>query len=154
MKLQNNKLIIRQLDRKLQPFQPLKTLAQPPEGWIKLIRKTLKMSLRQLGGRLSITPPSVRDIELREQEGTVTLKTLREAADALDMKLVYAFVPKDASMERMIERKAYEMAIDIVQRTSLTMKLEDQENSPERLQQAVKELAEQLQRELPKSLWD
>jgi predicted DNA-binding mobile mystery protein A len=154
MKLQNNKLIIRQLDRKLQPVQPLKTLVQPSEGWIKLIRKTLNMSLRQLGNKLSITPPSVRDIELREQEGTVTLKTLREAADALDMKLVYAFVPKDTSLEKMIERKAHDMAVGIVQRTSLTMKLEDQENSQERLQQAVNELTEQLQRELPKSLWD
>ena len=154
MNVQNNKLIIRQLDRKLQPFQSMKTLAQPPEGWIKLIRKTLHMSLRQLGNRLSITPPSIRDIELREQEGTVTLKTLREAADALDMKLVYAFVPKDASIEKMVERKAHNLALSIVQRTSLTMKLEDQENSHERLQQAVNELTEQLQREMPKILWD
>lgn len=154
MKLQNKKLIVRQLDRKLQPFQPLKTLAQPSEGWVKSIRKTLNMSLRQLGNRLSVTPPSVRDIEIREQQGTVTLKTLSEAADALDMKLVYAFIPKDASLEKMIERKAHDMALSIVQRTSLTMKLEDQENSQERLQQAVNEMTEQLQREMPKSLWD
>lgn len=152
--MQNNKLVIRQLDTKIGKLQPLKTLVMPSEGWISLIRKTLNMSLRQLGNRLSITPPSIRSIEKREKEGTVTINTLREAADALDMKLVYAFVPKDDSLEKMIERKAREIAIGIVNRTALTMKLEDQENSKERLQQAIDELTEQLQREMPKILWD
>jgi hypothetical protein len=34
------------------------------------------------------------------------------------------------------------------------MKLEDQENSKERIQQAIAELAEELRREMPKALWD
>jgi hypothetical protein len=79
---------------------------------------------------------------------------LREAAEALDMTLVYGFIPKDGSLEKMIERKAYEKARKIVSRTSTTMKLEDQGNSKERIKQAVAEPAEEIKREMPKNLWD
>ena len=39
-------------------------------------------------------------------------------------------------------------------RTSQSMKLEEQENSKERQQQAIKERTEDLKREIPKYLWD
>ena len=154
MKLKNSNLVIAQLDKKLRGFSSVQQEIPPTEGWIKTIRTTLNMSLRQLGDRLSITPQSVKDIEKREKQGTITLNTLKDAAKALDMQLVYGFVPLDGSLEKMIERKAYEMATRIVKRTSMTMKLEDQENSQERIQQAIKEMAEDIRREMPKKLWD
>jgi predicted DNA-binding mobile mystery protein A len=147
-------LIINQLDKKIRSFRLLKKIPIPTNGWINLIRKTLNMSLRQLGARLQITPQGVRDIERREMEGAITLNTLKEAGDALDMQLVYGFIPKDDSLEKMIERKAYEMASKIVNRTSTTMQLEDQGNSIKRIKQAIVEMTEELKREIPKSLWD
>lgn len=96
----------------------------------------------------------MRDLEKREQQRTISLKTLRDAAAALDMTLVYDFIPKDGSLEKKIERKAYEKAQRIVSRTSTTMKLEDQGNLKERIKQAVIELAEEIKREMPKNLWD
>lgn len=153
MKLESSKLVLRQLDNKIKAYQKLQEI-QPATGWVSLIRKTLNMSLRQLGNRMSITPQSILSIEKREKEGTVTLQTLKEAAKALDMVLVYGFIPKDGSLEKLIERKAYEKAKEIVSRTSTTMKLEDQENSKSRIKQAVEELAEEIKREMPKNLWD
>lgn len=154
MKSQNTLLVIRQLDKKLNTLRSLKEIQPPANGWINLIRKTLKMSLRQLGDKLSITPQSARDIEVREKEGSITLKAMNEVAEALDMKLVYGFIPKDNSLEKMIERKARNLATSIVNRTSTTMKLEDQGNSEERLKEAIKELTEEIKRNIPKSLWD
>jgi predicted DNA-binding mobile mystery protein A len=154
MNNQNNTLIINQLDRQLEKLYPLQDLAQPTEGWVALIRKTLKMSLRQLATRMSITPQSLRDIEIREKKGTITLKTLKDAAKALDMKLVYGFVPYNQSLEQMVESKAAEMARSIVIRTSTTMKLEDQENSKQRLEKAIAELTSEIKRQMPKILWD
>jgi hypothetical protein len=46
------------------------------------------------------------------------------------------------------------MAEKIVKRTSVTMQLEDQGNSPKRIKKAIDELTEELKREIPKSLWD
>jgi predicted DNA-binding mobile mystery protein A len=154
MKLKNSKLIIRQLDKKMQPLHSLQNLEHPKEGWISLIRKTLNMSLRQLGQRLSITPQGMKKIEKTEAEGGVSLNTLNEVAAALDMKLVYGFIPKGGSLEKMIEKQAAATARKIVMRTSTTMKLEDQENSNQRIQDAIAELTEELKREMPKTLWD
>jgi predicted DNA-binding mobile mystery protein A len=154
MKLKNSSLVIKQLDKKLETFSGLKVLDQPSSGWIKLIRTILNMSLSQLGKKMQMTPQGVRAIENREREGTLTLNALQDAAHALEMKLVYGFIPNDGSLEKMIERKAYEVAEKIVERTSATMKLEAQENSEERIKQAVKELAEDIKREMPRKLWD
>ncbi len=66
-------------------------------------------------------------------EGTITLRSLKEVAKALDMKLVYDLVPKDATLEDLIHRKAHELAAKIIMRTANTMQLGDQANSPERL---------------------
>ena len=112
------------------------------------------MSLRQLGTRLQMTPQGVKDIERREKEGTITINSLKAAADALGMQLVYGFIPKEELLEKMVDRKAREKAEHIVGRTSVTMKLEDQENSEERIKQAIRELAEEIKREMPGNLWD
>lgn len=155
MKLPNNKLVIRQLDKKMEDLQPLKrSMTMSSGGWLSTIRKSLNMSQRQLGTRLSITPQGVRDIEKRETEGSITLNTLKQFAEALDMQLVYGLIPKAASLEKMIEGKAREMAAKIVTRTSTSMKLEDQENSKERIEQAIADLTEEIIRNTPKSLWD
>src|SRR5690606_5181390 len=112
------------------------------------------MSLQQLANKLGITRQSALDIEVREQNGSISLKRLQEAAEAMDMRVVYALVPKDGSLENLIDRKARELATKIVSRTSQTMRLEDQEPSPERLQKAVETRVNLLREELPKSLWD
>ena len=153
MKLQNSKLVLRQIDKKLRPAKALKD-TMPAEGWIKTIRKTLNMTLRQLANKMSITAPSMMAIEKRESEYGITLKTLKTFADALDLTLVYGFIPKDGSLEKMVERKAREMAEKIVRRTSTSMKLEDQGNSEQRIKQAIEELTEEIKREMPNSLWD
>lgn len=152
--MNKKKLQIEQLERKLSEFKTAQQVVPPPTGWLKAIRVSLGMSLQQLADKLSITKQSVQEIEKREKEGSITLKSLREAANALDMQLVYALVPKDGSIENLIDRKARELAIQIVSRTSNTMKLEDQENTKQRLQKAVEERAAILKSELPKILWD
>lgn len=155
MKVPNNHLIsVRHLDSKLVDLIPLATISQPPKGWISQLRKAINMSLQQMGNRLSKTPQAIKEIEKRESDESITLKSLREAGEALNMKLVYGFVPKGGSLEQMIEDRARALAIKIVQRTSITMKLEDQENSDSRLKQAVDELTQDIKREIPRSLWD
>jgi len=154
MKLKSSLLVVRQLDRKFLSLMPLSKISRPSVGWVRLIRTTLNMSLKQLGEKMGMTPQSVRDIEMREVDGTITLNTLQNAAKALNMKFVYGFIPIDSSLEKMIEQRAHDMASDIVKRTSITMKLENQENSEERIKEAIDELAGDIKREMPKKLWD
>mgnify|MGYP006154164761 CR=1 FL=1 len=147
-------LIRQQLDKKISSLSIALGVINPPTGWIKAVREALGMSLEQLGNKLLITRQSVAEMEEREKTGSITLNTLQEAAKALDMELVYGFVPKDGSLEALIDRKAKELATEIVMRTSNTMKLEDQENTPSRIKKAIEERAEAIKRETPKKLWD
>lgn len=147
-------LLQQQLDSKMQAFAGLQQVAPPPAGWIRAVRTAIGMSLQQLGNRLSVTRQSVQSIERREKEGTVTVKALREAAAALDMQLVYGFVPRDGSLDALINRRARELAEEIVLRASQTMKLEDQENTARRIEAAIRERAAQIRQEMPRSLWD
>jgi predicted DNA-binding mobile mystery protein A len=150
----NKSLQLQQLNNKMSEFAMLKQVAIPPTGWIKAIRMSLGMSMQQLGNKLSISKQGVLDIEKREKEGAITIKSLREIAKALDMKLVYGFVPNDGSLDALIEKRAIQLAKEIVLRTSNTMHLEDQGNSKKRIEKAIEERAEIIKREIPKILWD
>lgn len=147
-------LQIQQINSKMLAYASLQKVAPPPTGWIKAVRTAIGMSLQQLSNRLSITKQSVQEIEQREKDGSLTIKSLREAAKALDMQLVYGFVPADGSLEELINRKAKELAKQIVLRTSNSMKLEDQENSKQRIEKAIEERAIIIKNEMPKTLWD
>jgi predicted DNA-binding mobile mystery protein A len=148
------KLILEQLDRKLKPLLVWSYTGMPNRGWIYAIRKALNISLRQLGEKTGNIPQGIKAMENREKLGTITLKSLQEVAQAMDMKLVYGFVPKDGSLEELINRKALEKAKEIVVRTSQNMKLEDQENPSERIKKAIDEKKNELITEMPKYLWD
>jgi len=154
MKSNKQHLLIQQTDKKLDTFKNLKGIVVPSKGWINTFRNSLKMSLRQLGDRLHISPQSVKEIEEREVNGTITLNSLHDAAKAMDMKLVYGFVSKHESLEQMIEKRARELATEIVMRTHATMTLEDQQNSKERIEQAIEQKTAEIKFEMPKYLWD
>jgi hypothetical protein len=72
----------------------------------------------------------------------------------MDMELVYGFVPKDSTLEALVERRATEIAREIVLRTATTMQLEDQANSKKRIAKAIKERANALLHAKSKLLWD
>lgn len=150
----NKSLQLQQLNNKMLGFATLKQVAVPTNGWIKAIRTALGMSMQQLGNKLSVSKQGILDIEKREKEGSITIKSLREIALAMDMQLVYGFVPKEGSLDALIDRKAKDLATQIVLRTSNTMKLEDQGNSNKRIQKAIEERAASIKDEMPKILWD
>jgi predicted DNA-binding mobile mystery protein A len=144
-------LQLQQLNNKMSGFATLKQVAT---GWIKAIRTAIGMSMQQLGNKLNVSKQGILDIEKREKDGSITIKSLKEIARALDMQLVYGFVPNDGSLDALIEKRATELATKIVLRTSNTMKLEDQGNTNKRIEKAIKERAEEIKNEMPKILWD
>lgn len=152
--MKSKPLHLQQLEARMREYKSLIKNPPPSTGWVKAVRTALGMTLQQLGDRLSITKQSVRDIERREAEGSVTLKTLRDTARAMDMELVYGLVPKDGSLDALIERRARELATEIVMRTSNTMKLEDQAVSEDRIRKAIRERTATLRNEMPGILWD
>ena len=152
--MKKQKLILDQVEKRIQGILLLDSLVIPHEGWIYSIRNALGMSLRQLGKRLNMTAQSAKEMEEREKNGTVSLAVLRQVGAALDMKLVYGFIPRAGSLEKMIENRAREIAEEIVRRTSASMVLEDQGNTETRLRKAIQEKTAELTHEMPRYLWD
>jgi predicted DNA-binding mobile mystery protein A len=146
--------MLEQVSRNLANFQPAGQIPVPSEGWIRTIRKAINMNLAQLSRRLNKTSPTVNGLEKSEQEGTITLKSLQEIAEAMEMKFVYAIIPKLATLEEMVDSKVEDKAREIVNRTHTTMALEEQENSKVRLMNAYTEKKNELKNEMPKFLWD
>lgn len=148
------RLILEQLDRKLKPLLEWSYTGMPGKGWIYTVRKALNVSLRQLAEKTGSSAQGIKAMENREQLGTITLQSLQGIAEAMDMKMVYGFIPKDGSLQQLIDRKALEKAEEIVGRTSQSMKLENQENPSDRIKNAIEEKKNELIDEMPKYLWD
>ena len=136
---------------KLNPFSILKSEIKPDNGWVNVIRVSIKMSLRQLGERLHITPQGIRDLEKREKEGAITINTLKEVGRVLDMDLVYGFISRHNSLEDMIEERAREIAEEVVLRT---IKLDNQQNSENDIKKAIQQKTYEISSKMPSNLWD
>ena len=148
------KFLIDQLDQKLLPFSETRNVVVPQRGWVNTIRTALNMTMAQLGAKLNITRQGVNRIEESEANGTITLNSLKAVANALDLKLVYGLVPNNGTINDLIQVKAEKLARKIVLRTNQNMKLEDQGIGDEKLAMNIKELADEIKREMKKSLWD
>jgi predicted DNA-binding mobile mystery protein A len=125
---------------------------RPAKGWISTIRKALSMSASQFAHRIGISQQAATRLEANENNDTITLKSLRKVAAALDCKLVYAFIPNKKSLEKVIEKQAIKKAKELIDPVDHTMMLEGQkvENKSDK----IKEIANDLIQNLNSKMWD
>ncbi|HEY9789304.1 MAG TPA: mobile mystery protein A [Candidatus Obscuribacterales bacterium] len=138
----------RQLDQMLVGIQ----LPHLRRGYIREIRDALEMSSFQLAERMGISRSSVKQLEESEQSESITLKSLRRAAEALGCDLVYALVPK-TSLDDIVKRRAHEKAQDLSAGVERTMALEQQTAGTSDTQEMVAELADEILRKGGRELW-
>ena len=148
------KLLIEQLEQNLAEFRGAGIVLVPQKGWINTIRTTFNMTREQLGNKLNMTKGAIQKIEERDAAGQITINKLRDVGKALDMEFVYGFVPKDGTIENLINMRAEKLAKKIVLRTNQNMKLEDQGISDEKINDSIIDLANDIKREMRRSLWD
>ena len=149
----DKKLIREQVDKKLKKLSPLLSPELPDRGWIKLIREALGMSTTTLAKKAGIDQSRISRLENSEIEGNLKLSSLDKIAEALDMKFVYAFVPK-SSLEDMVQTQAKKIAKQRMEKVSHTMKLEDQELSTGEKEKVLNDLIQKILIEQPKDFWD
>lgn len=144
MTAQDREMARRSLERRLSTIRPLTTtFAKPAGGWIKAIREALGMSGNQLAGRLGVTRFAVRSLEQQERDEGIRLSSLRRAAEALDCRLVYAFVPNQ-SLEDIVGQRAELVARRRLAGVQQTMALEDQALEDDELNAQATRLARTL----------
>src|SRR5580698_7530149 len=106
MRTEFKNLRLKQLDRALKPYRAARTVPRPSKGWIRAIRQALGVSSGELARRLGTSRQLPLQMEKGEAEDRITLKSLRAAANAVDCDLVYALVPRAASMQELMEKHA------------------------------------------------
>jgi predicted DNA-binding mobile mystery protein A len=142
----------RQLDAGLSRWRTAELPARPPSGWIKAIREGLGMPAVYLAKRLGVVQSSVHRLETSEADDTISLGSLRRAAEALGCELQYALVPKKTiaqTLEEQANRVARERMATIVH----TMTLEVQATSSESVDTQIKEMAQSILQGSRRELW-
>ena len=147
------KLIREQLQKTLRQFEPLKGSSPPVKGWIRAIREALGMNGRQLADRLGEHRSRTKQIEQQELTGSLTMRTMRKTAEALDCVFVYGFVPR-VSLEETIRNRARQVAAKRLAQASQTMGLEDQALSQEENEKVLADMVDELVAMPPANLWN
>jgi predicted DNA-binding mobile mystery protein A len=152
MKSNFSELQLRQLDATLNRWRGADLPPRPPSGWVKAIRESLGMAAAHLAARLGVTTSTVTRLETSEADDTISLGTLRRAAEALGCELRYALVPKQ-SLADTLESRAMSLARQQMAAVSHTMALEAQSTSREALEVQTRALAEELLKGSRRTLW-
>lgn len=129
------------------------TIARPPRGWLRAIRDALGLTTAQLAKRLGVSQPRIVALEKGEVDETVTLASLRRAAEAMDCQLVYAMVPKHPLVD-MLRQRAEVKADEQIARVSHTMSLENQSLTADDQRRQREILIDQLLHGNLSRLWD
>ena len=146
------KLKLQQADKSLEKWRNTALSLTPKQGWLRTLRTSLGMTQDVLSKRLDISSVSVGKLEKSEANGTITLNSLRRAAEALDCELKYALVPR-VSLTEMKQKQALKKAQEQMQSTSHSMKLEAQEVDDTSQQLIMDELVKDLLEGSDKELW-
>ncbi|HLB55926.1 MAG TPA: mobile mystery protein A [Coxiellaceae bacterium] len=146
-----NKLVpLRQLDRYCRSFNVGDNAeALPKQGWLRLIRKSLGMTIKQLAKRLRCDPSRVVKIEMSEDEGAVTLRTMRMVAEKLNCHFTYQILPK-TSFEKIIKNRARDIATKIIKQTAHA----NLEMQKEFLEEEIADMTHELLYKSWKNLWE
>jgi predicted DNA-binding mobile mystery protein A len=115
----------------------------PHKGWLRAIRDALGLSGRQMGERLGVSQQRVSKIEQAEVDGSITLKSLRDAADAIGCDVVYAVVPR-VPLTEMVHQQASRKAREMVDPVDRSMQLEDQRVDGVRTRELIENLTAEL----------
>ena len=144
------KMLANILSKKIRKFPPLKEVPVPPGGWLRAIRMAVGMPASYAAKRTHLTQQGFSTLEKSEAAGTITLKSLKRAAEAIDCDLVYALVPRQGSVKKLIERQATSRARKAILPVSHSMHLESQGSKPG---PKVLELARRLAAKPSRALW-
>lgn len=145
-------LKLRQLDAALNRWRGADLPPRPPSGWIKAIRESLGMAATHLAARLGVTTSTATRLETSEADDTISLGTLRRAAEALGCELHYALVPRQ-SLADTLENRAMALARQQMEAVSHTMALEAQSTSREAVELQTRALAAQILKGSRRALW-
>ena len=149
-----NTLRIQQLEELVTPMRQMLDSRRPSGGWVRATREALGLTNVQLAKRMGRkAPQTIEAMQRSEVLGTIQLSTLRELAEAMNCRLVYALVP-EKPLDEIRRDRAKEVASAILQPALHSMKLETQGVGVEEERRALERQVEKLLAGSSRRLWE
>ena len=111
------------------------------------------MTTTQLSSRLGVSQSRVVASEAAEKTGSLTVKNLARAANALDCELVYALVPRHP-LQEMVERRVKQKASSSIAAISHSMMLEYQAVADATTAVQLEQLIQKMKLSARSDIWE
>jgi predicted DNA-binding mobile mystery protein A len=143
---------LQELSESLTLPEPVRAVQRPRTGWLRAVRTALGMPQSYLARELGVTTGAIAKYEAGEAAGSISLATLRKAANAMEYDLVYALVPR-TSMDEIRFGRARVIARKILGAASRKMALKDQKVPKGDLETRIDDLARVILTQHENALW-
>jgi predicted DNA-binding mobile mystery protein A len=140
------------IETRVSPLRSIVT-QRPQRGWVRAIREALGMTTEQLAKRIGVSQPRIIALEKAESDDVVMLRTLRDAAAAMECELVYMLVPR-RPLDEIVRARAERRANEELSRLHHTMQLENQWLARSALEAERTRMVESLIGGPGRRLWD
>jgi len=147
------KMMREQIQEGLENLADLAQKPPPQGGWIQVIRKALGITTYQLAKKMGCSQSNIVASERREKAGNISLKSLSNAAQAMDCRLVYFFVP-NKPLNQLLKEQAQKIARQRLKSIGHSMELEQQGLSPKQTLKEENDLVQELLKGNLSSLWE
>ncbi len=98
----------RHIDREIEKFFGI----EPRRNWLQEIRAAQHLTIAEVSRKMNIPHKSYQQLELSERARTITIASLRRAADAMNCELIYGLRPKTG---QKIARHLWEKIVALYQ---------------------------------------
>ncbi len=88
-------IVLDGLEQKIAPLLAARAVAdRPARGWLRAVRDAIGLSQGEVAGKIGVRRQSYAQFEAAEDQGSISIGSLRRAASAMDCELVYFVVPR------------------------------------------------------------
>jgi predicted DNA-binding mobile mystery protein A len=108
MREKERKLMRERLDVEMRPYRRAGVEQNPTNGLLRAVRQALHIPVAEVAEKMGVNRSGVFDLEAREPENTISLKSMSRMAEAMGCKVVYGIVPKGGkTLEKLAEERLW-----------------------------------------------
>jgi transcriptional regulator with XRE-family HTH domain len=81
---------------------------------LRSVRRALNIPVKEIATKMGVARCSVFELELREQNGVISMRSLERVAEAMGWKVVYGVVPAGGkTLQRVAEERLWRSVLGV-----------------------------------------
>src|ERR1035437_10459538 len=97
-------IVLKGLEQQIEALKGARSAARRPvHGWLRAVRESIGMSQAGTAKKLGMSRQSYAGLETAEARGSISLKSLQRAAEAMECELVYFVLPRETIAQTFAE---------------------------------------------------